>query len=123
MESFKNWLPALFVMAVIYVASSTSGTTIAEVGANKEYILVNGHLILFFVLCMAFYKATKDIPTSVIFTIFYGVLDELHQVYTQLRNPSVFDIKIDAIAALIAGLILWKLQHILPVKLKNWLNK
>ena len=35
---------------------------------------------------------------------------------------SIFDIIVDSLGALLAGILLWKLQHILPKKLSNWLN-
>ena len=110
-------------MAVIFMMSTVTGPAIDKSGLGKEVIQINGHLFLFFLLCIAFYKATKDVVSSMVFTIFYGVLDELHQISTYLRNPSLFDIKIDTIGAVLGGFLLWKLQRLLPKILKSWLQK
>ena len=123
MNSIKNWVPAIFLMSIIFLLSSATGQTIESSGLGKESIQINGHLFLFFFLCIAFYKATKDIAASIILTVFYGVLDEIHQTFVYLRSPSIFDIKIDTVGALLGGLILWKLLPLLPEKLKNWLKE
>lgn len=122
MRSYRNWLPALFIMLIIFISSSTTGTTIQETGLGHEKYQITGHIVSYFLLCIAFYKGSKRVLISVLLTILYGILDEFHQYFTYLRSPSLFDIKVDAGAALAAGLILWKLQAILPKKLKIWLK-
>ena len=122
MEKLHNWVPAIFVMSIIFLMSSATGQVIDDAGLNNNTIQISGHAILFSALCIAFYKATKDIYASIVLSIFYGVLDEIHQIFTVARNPSLFDVKVDTISILFAALILWKLQHLLPKKLENWLN-
>jgi VanZ family protein len=117
-----NWLPALIVMILISILSSTSGETINELGLGNESIHISGHSIMFFFLCVAYFKATKNIIVSIVLTFCFGMIDEFHQLFTPLRSSSLFDIYTDGFGSLIAGLILWKLQYILPKKLKNWLN-
>ena len=125
MESYKkwlaNWIPALIMMTVIFLSSSTKGTTINETAFNTETYHIIGHLVLFFFLCISFYKATKNVIYSILLSVFYALFDEFHQKYTLGRSPSFFDIKVDIIGAVMAGAFLWKLQHLLPKKLKNWL--
>ena len=122
MKNIVNWLPAFFVMTVIFLLSSTPGSVIQEAGLGHEPLHIKGHFLLFFILCVAFYKASKNIIYSAVFSILYGVLDEFHQFFTFERSPSLFDIQIDAFGAIMAGIILWKLQHTLPKKLKSWLK-
>jgi VanZ family protein len=121
-KAFGKWLPAILIMGILFAMSSATGKTVDELGMGKPGIQLNVHLVMYFLLCIAFYKATKDVVTSTIFTVFYGVFDELHQLFTLWRNSSLFDIKIDTLGAILAAVILWKLQHILPKKLKIWLN-
>lgn len=122
MKSYKNWLPALAMMLIIFLSSTATGETIQESGLGHERYQIAGHIIMYFLLCLSFYKGSKDILTSIILTVLYGMLDEFHQYFTYLRSPSYFDVKIDTIAALVAGVILWKLQANLPKKLRSWLN-
>ena len=109
-------------MGIIFLSSSATGETIQASGLGKEPIQVGGHLIQFFVLCLAYYKATGNILGSVLLAIAYGFVDEYHQTFISERSPSFFDIKVDTIGALLAGVFLWKLQQLLPNKLRNWLN-
>ncbi len=109
-------------MLIIFMISSMTGTTINEKGLDNELLQINGHFVLFFLLCLAFFKATKNIALSIFLSALYALFDEFHQIYTLLRSPSFFDIKVDTLGAVFAGLILWKLQHLLPKKLKSWLN-
>ena len=118
-----NWLPAILWMLVISLLSATSGKVINEIGLGAESIHISGHSLLFFVLCFFYYKATKDIKYSVLLTLLFGIVDEIHQMYTPMRSSSLFDVLTDLFGAIGAGLILWKLQYILPKKLKNWLKK
>jgi VanZ family protein len=118
-----NWLPAIGIMGIIFALSSVKGVTINEIGLGKESYHINGHFVLFVGLCFAYYKATKNILLSVLFTIAYGISDEIHQKFTPGRSSSSFDIFVDSTGAVISGIVLWKLQPYLPKKLKNWLNK
>lgn len=122
MIKLAKWFPAIAVMMTIFVVSSVRGTTINEIGLGKESYHINGHFVLFVFLCISYYKATKSILLSVLFTVIYGVLDELHQLFTPGRSSSFFDIFVDSMGAVLSGLMLWKLQPYLPKKLKNWLN-
>jgi len=109
-------------MLVIFLSSSMNGEAIQRTGLGHERYQISGHFGLFFLLVFAYYKGVKNTWQSVALTIMYGILDEFHQYFTYLRSPSLFDIKVDALAALMAGLILWKFQANLPKKLKNWLK-
>ena len=117
-----KWLPPFTVMLIIFLFSATPGSLINEIGLGHESLHISGHSIMFFILCMSFFKSTKDAYLSVIFASIYGVLDEFHQMGTFMRSSSFLDIYTDVTAAILAGVILWKLQYILPNKLKNWLN-
>ena len=119
----NKWMPAIIVMAIIFVVSSVPGQLVNTVGLGKESYHVNGHFFLFFALYVAYYKATGSLIKSLALTVLYGILDEYHQSFIPLRSPSLFDIYVDTAGGLLAGLILWKLQPLLPKKLRIWLLK
>ncbi len=108
-------------MLVIFAVSSMPGKLVNSMGLGKESYHINGHFFLFFLLCFTYFKATKSIWKSILFTIIYGIADELHQMFIPLRSVSMFDVFVDALGGALAGLIIWKSQVILPTKLKNWL--
>lgn len=122
MPKLKNWIPSIIMMLVIFLVSSISGATIQKTVLDNNTVQINSHFMLYFLLCIAYYKAVKDIPTAIIYTTIYAFTDEYHQMYTLLRSPSFFDIKVDVVGALIAGLLLWKLHFLLPKSFKNWLE-
>jgi len=119
----KKWFPAILMMLVIFGVSSIPGGVISESGFDREAYQINAHFVLFIILCLTFFKATKNILLSIILTALYGGVDEFHQRFVPLRNSSILDMNVDTFGGLISGLILWKFQHILPKKLKDWLNK
>lgn len=90
---------------------------------GSESSEISGHFILFIILCIAFFKATKDMPLSIVMTVCYAVFDELHQLSTPGRSCSISDLGIDTLGAIISGIFLWKLLPALPKKLKNLLLK
>lgn len=117
----SRWAPAIAVMLAIFILSSTTGKTINDAGLGKESYHVSGHFLMFFVLCIAFYKATKNIVLSIVLSIVFACTDEYHQLYTLGRSASYKDIATDSLAALVAGGLVWKLSQKLPAKLKSWL--
>ena len=122
MKKFKDWIPALLIMAVIFILSSIPGPTIDGAGLKKASLQISGHFILFMFLTIALYKSTKNIPLSILLTILYAITDELHQIFTYMRSSSLFDIYVDSLGSLISGFFLWKFLPSLPKKLKNWLK-
>lgn len=120
---FLNWMPAVAIMTIIFVLSSVNGQTIEKAGLGYDSYHISGHFFLFIILCFAFYKAVKNVFLAVLFTVLYGVFDEIHQIFVPFRSSSFKDVFTDSIGALLSGGFLWKLQHLLPAKLRNWLNK
>lgn len=123
MKKILNLVPALVIMGLIFALSSIPGKIISSTVVGNEQAEISGHFILFMVLCIAYYKATKNIFLSIFLTIAYAVFDELHQIFTPGRSSSLFDVGVDSFGALISGLFLWKLLPILPKKLRNLLVK
>ena len=123
MKIFKNWLPAIFMMVLIFSLSSIPGKIVSSSIVGNEPSEISGHFILFIFLCAAFFKGTKKIPLSILLTMLYAVFDELHQLSTPGRSCSIFDFGVDTFGALISGIFLWKLLPALPKKLRNLLVK
>lgn len=116
-----NWLPAILLMALIFLASSIPGKVIRDTGFDKELLHINAHFFLFFMLFVGYFKATKSLDVSLVMQFLYAVFDEYHQKYVPLRSASMNDIAVDLIAGVVAGLIIWKLLRGPSTKLKKWL--
>lgn len=109
-------------MLGIFLLSHTRGQVINEAGLGAESLHINGHFLLFLVLTAAFFKFLKNVPLSILATILYALFDEFHQSFVPDRSASVFDLVVDTLGSIIGGILLWKLQFLLPKSLKNWLN-
>ena len=122
MKILVRWAPAIVVCVIIFLSSAQHGTVISQsylwnYAANKA-----AHIFLYFILCFAFDRGTKNVLSAVVLTVLYGISDELHQQFVPTRSGQLTDVLIDAVAAGTAGLILWTFYQDLPKKLKNWLN-
>ena len=123
MRKILNWAPALILMLIIFYLSSQPGYVVDATVANTETAQKIGHLILFMLLCLSYFKATKKIGLSIFLTFLYACFDEFHQSFVLDRSSSFGDIFTDMIGALISGVFLWKLFPVLPTKLKKLLTK
>ena len=121
MKKIINWLPALVAMSVIFILSSQPGEVVNSTVANTEPVQKIGHVIMFMILCVSYFKATKNIPLSILLSFFYAVFDEYHQSFTAERSSSFSDVFVDVLGASVSGIFLWKVLPNLPKKLKNLL--
>lgn len=119
----KRWLPALIIMAFIFVSSSLPGATVSSNGDVDFLAHKLVHFVLYAILTLAFFRATKNIPLSVLLAILYGISDEIHQTYVPTRSGNPQDVLVDSLGAITSGLVLWKSMHLLPKPLKNWLSE
>ena len=110
-------------MTFIFMLSSLPGDTVDSMGLGEERLHINGHFIVYFFLMVTFFKATGNILRAMIYSFLFAVTDEVHQKFVPGRSAGLFDVFVDTIGALLAALILWKYYHLLPVKLRNWLEK
>jgi len=122
-KNIKNWIPALVVMVIIFTLSSAPGDVVDSTVAKYESVQVIGHFILFMVLCLTYFKATKNILLSLLLSVLYAFFDEFRQSFTLNRSSSLKDIFTDTSGALISCIFLWKLLPKTPKKLKDWLLK
>ena len=123
MKNIKNWIPALVVMTVIFTLSSAPGDVVDSTVAKYESVQIIGHFILFMVLCLTYFKATKNILLSLLLSVSYAFFDEFRQSFTLDRSSSLKDILTDTFGALVSCIFLWKLLPKTPKKLKDWLLK
>ncbi len=121
MKKIINWLPALVVMTIIFILSSQPGEVVNSTVANTESVQKIGHVIMFMILCVSYFKATKNIPLSILLSLLYAIFDEYHQSFTVDRSSSISDVFIDVLGASVSGIFLWKVLPNLPKKLKDLL--
>jgi len=109
-------VPLLVVMGVIFFLSHQPGDGLEALsypGLDKA-----AHIIVYCVLAAAviyafppevrLLKPSKVVIFTLLFCVFHGILDEFHQSFVPLREPSWADVLADFTGALISTLIWWK---------------
>jgi VanZ family protein len=103
-------VPALTWMVVIFLLSSREGFP-QPPGFSAATLSVAAHLILFgilgllilFALCGQGPVTLRAVVIAVALTTLYGVFDEIHQAFVPGRQPSIFDIVVDMLGAMLAA--------------------
>jgi len=113
MTPISRWLPAFVIMAVIFFLSSRSTSALPDFGFWDLLIKKGGHLIGYLLLGLAYRRAIYEGKrgewiTAVVMALLYAMTDELHQMYTPGRNPSLVDVGIDLSGALMGQ---WLFHH------------
>ena len=98
----------LIAIAMFYISSLTFGGTGEKGGTNLLAILyhIAAYFFLALFLCFALIKGKyKSLFIIVIlFSIFYGITDEIHQYFVPGRDASFKDVGLDAIGILFSSL-------------------
>lgn len=109
------WLPALAVMAVIFVLSHQAGLHVTEDVDVERPIRVSGHLLAYAVLagCLLLALSRLDPPRpgqallAWALAVAYGLTDELHQSFVPDRSGRLDDVFVDAVGAAVGIAITW----------------
>lgn len=115
---FFLWGPVAAQMIVIFSLSSMSQLPLAGGGISNVW----GHFGMFGILSGLLVRAlradhvlTYDVLIqAVVFTVLYGIFDEVHQAFVPNRSPEVFDVLTDTAGAVAAAGALWAWGIIRP---------
>ena len=119
----KRWLPAFLLCALIFVSSSLPGATVSEVRSVDISVHKLTHFVMYALLCLCFYRATKNIFISGLLAFLYGVSDEFHQLFVVTRSGNYTDVLVDFLGSMFGGVVLWRFYANLPKKLRTWLEE
>ena len=104
-----HWGPAVIIMAVIFLASSTPSRDLPNFGWLDLLVKKGGHMLGYALLAVAYLRAAGSTDRRAYLLAFVGALlfavsDEFHQSYTAGRHPSPLDVLVDSTGALL-GLV------------------
>ncbi|HEX2787912.1 MAG TPA: VanZ family protein [Ignavibacteria bacterium] len=108
-------LPLISYLVFIFILSSIPGADLPEIKFELSDKIA--HFLVFGLLCFLFFyslknqykyvKLQKFAPEfAVLFTLLYGITDEIHQMYTPNRSSDVLDVVADFLGALVIYLII-----------------
>lgn len=125
---FGYWLPVVIWMMTIFMFSSQHSVTVSpEYWLNFAFFKTL-HVIIYMTLFVLTYRAVAASYAGMkgrwgivayVITVLYAISDEFHQSFTPTRDPTVRDVIIDSVAALIIWIYLTKLLPKAPKILKN----
>ena len=118
LTQIPRWLPAVFLMAVIFAFSSIPGNDMPGFGIFDLLVKKGGHALGYALLALAILNWISPLwgksppPRKTLFlawvlTVLYAASDEFHQSFVPGRMASLLDVLIDAIGAFL-GLVAYK---------------
>lgn len=114
-----HWLPPFCWALLIFDLSSHSFAdfTLPFNFNNLDKLI---HASIYGVLCFLFYRAFLQMQTSwwrenavtlsFLFSILYGISDEIHQMFVPMRTPDVMDILADGMGAGLFLIGVWSIR-------------
>jgi VanZ family protein len=104
-----RWLPALLLMAAIFLLSSTPASRLPHFGAIDLLIKKGGHATGYALLALAYYFALPPRLSPVyrgalafVMALLFALSDEFHQSFVEGRTSSLRDVGIDSAGAAMA---------------------
>lgn len=119
----KRWLLVLVWSLAIFVGSSIPSAQVSQDQVVDFIVHKTIHLIEYGVLAVFVFRACRSFWWTFVFCLFYAFTDETHQLFVLGRQGKFRDVLIDLLGSSLALYILWKYLHLLPRKLRNWLDK
>ncbi|MCT2537241.1 VanZ family protein [Aquibacillus koreensis] len=113
--------PYLEGLSFTYHQSEVSIATLGVNGVVEFFVRKGAHVTVFFILCLAFYMAFRKtthikfwrlIEYSLVLTIMYAAIDEIHQGFTPNRTPYIGDVFLDSFGAILAVITIILFQWI-----------
>lgn len=109
------WLPALALMALIFLLSSQSGLRVSEDAAVDRPFRITGHLLayaglaglLLFALCRGGRPRLGYALLAFGLALLYAAADELHQAFVPGRTGRAEDVLVDAAGAAAGLAVAW----------------
>lgn len=114
-----RFLPLLLWASVIFYMSSQDAIGVSDSRTVDIFVHKLAHIIEYAILYITFYIAfahriKNAAATGILFTMLYGISDEIHQSYNPTRSPRYYDVLIDTLggcAGYIVILLFKKLRH------------
>lgn len=121
-KRIKYWLPVILWALLIFLLSSRALPEVTGTYWGDFTFKKLSHLVFYGILAVLIYRALvfegmsklKAIYFSVVFSMLYGISDEIHQSFVPGRQPHIRDIIFDTIGAGMSLLITKKILERFP---------
>lgn len=117
-----HWVPAIAVMATIFVLSSQSGLRVSEDADIDRPLRVTGHLLAYATLAALLLVALswgrrprpRDVLIAFGLAVVYALTDEFHQSFVPDRTGRLDDVVTDMIGAAVGLGVAWLWLSVSP---------
>ncbi len=107
-----KFIPSILCMALIfYLSSGPTDSVPIHDGTARFLFFKSLHVIIYFLLYLSYYLATKNRYLSLIFTIFYGMTDEFHQSFVVGRTSKATDLIFDSLGGVLGLLLVARFRY------------
>jgi VanZ family protein len=102
----QRWGPAVVVMAIIFLASSTPSKEMPSFGAIDFFVKKGGHMLGYALMALAMIRGMGQDKRHLFWVVLglviaYAISDEFHQRFVAGRSSTYVDVLIDTSGALI----------------------
>src|SRR5512142_1984658 len=95
-KNLLRWLPALLIMAVIFLLSNTPSKDLPDFGLLDFLVKKAGHMAGYGLLALAYWFGLRFEKRywwlPILLAVIYAASDEFHQSFIAGRNPSLRDV-------------------------------
>lgn len=125
-EEYLNFiekhLPLVLICIFIFIQSGKTARVVSYDGNTNFFIHKLAHFVLFSFVFLFSHRSFGNKKTALIFTVLYGISDEIHQSFVPTRTPSLTDVIIDSAAGLSMLYLVSKYKKFLPISLIKFFN-
>jgi VanZ family protein len=97
-QTFFRWLPALFMMLLIFLVSAQPSSQLPNFDWADGLVKKGGHAVGYAILALLYWRAFdfKDSKRWVawLLAVLYALTDEFHQSFVPGRHPAIWDVMI-----------------------------
>jgi len=122
LEFIETHLPLVLVCIFIFIQSEKQARVVSYDGNTNYFIHKLAHFLLFSLVFLFAHRSLGNRKYALVFTVLYGVFDEIHQYYVTTRNPSIIDVIIDSGAGLTWFILIAKYKKYFPKVIVKFFN-
>ena len=118
----ERHLPLFLICIFIFIQSGKTARVVSYDGNTNFFIHKLAHFFLFSFVYLFAQRSFGNSRKALIFTILYGISDEIHQSFVPTRTPSLTDVLIDSGAGLTMYYLVSKYKKFLPISIVKFFN-
>jgi VanZ family protein len=96
MSKIQRWIPAIIMMVLIFLASSTPSVDLPSYGFWDTFVKKGGHMTGYGLLALTYWYGfnfdKKKGWLAWLLAVLYAASDEFHQSFVPGRHPSIVDV-------------------------------